>query len=327
MGFASVVSARAGGKAAAAESGDAIEIRAGNLKINISKQTGFLTDVRRGAQSFSLEQRAASGGRTRDLDQLETLEQRTGLHRDRNVCGGLEERHLARARRRLGASVIMFYTANGPMDFHGVAFDYPEQLVLHKKWLGDGPYRVWKNRLPGATLDVWENDYNNTITGWSDWVYPEFKGCFADVRWLQLETSEGAITAVPANGPFVQVLTPELRRRWTFMGRPAYRCRRPGWHFCKPSRRWAANSRKRARPGRMGKPILQPGNMPDRSVSTLARCSEPRRRPNIERPCKLAAVVWPGAAFCGSQTQRAAGERHHNSESAELNSYSPEPTA
>jgi hypothetical protein len=102
------------------------------------------------------------------------------------------------------------YTANGPQDFYGVVFDYPENRVKGKRWLGDGPYRVWKNRLDGGQLDVWENAYNNTITGWRDWIYPEFKGCFANVYWLQLETTEGPITVVPgSNDGFVQVLTPE----------------------------------------------------------------------------------------------------------------------
>ncbi len=102
------------------------------------------------------------------------------------------------------------YTAEGTNDFIGVIFDYPENLVKSKRWLGDGPYRVWKNRLAGTTLGVWQNDYNNTITGWRDWIYPEFKGVFANVRWLQLETTEGEITVVPENIPFVQVLTPEF---------------------------------------------------------------------------------------------------------------------
>ena len=101
------------------------------------------------------------------------------------------------------------YTATGTQDVFGVVFDYPESLVKKKRWLGDGPYRVWKNRLRGVTFGVWENEYNNTITGYSGWEYPEFKGCFSDVRWLQLETTEGLITVVPENIPFVQVLTPE----------------------------------------------------------------------------------------------------------------------
>jgi hypothetical protein len=102
------------------------------------------------------------------------------------------------------------YAAEGTNDFLGVVFDYPENQVQSKRWLGDGPYRVWKNRLAGPTLGVWENDYNTTITGWRGWIYPEFKGCFANVRWLQLKTTEGEITVVPQNLPFVQVLTPEF---------------------------------------------------------------------------------------------------------------------
>jgi len=101
------------------------------------------------------------------------------------------------------------YTAAGTQDVFGVVFDYPEHLVKRKRWLGDGPFRVWKNRLRGVTLGEWQNDYNNTITGHSGWEYPEFKGCFSNVRWLQLETTEGLITVVPENIPFVQVLTPE----------------------------------------------------------------------------------------------------------------------
>ena len=101
------------------------------------------------------------------------------------------------------------YAAAGRQDFFGVLFDYPEQLVKKKRWFGDGPYRVWKNRLRGGTLGVWENDYNNTITGYRGWVYPEFIGCFSNVRWLQLETTEGLITVVPENIPFVQVLSPD----------------------------------------------------------------------------------------------------------------------
>jgi hypothetical protein len=102
------------------------------------------------------------------------------------------------------------YTASGTNDYFGVMFDYPEQLVKGKVWFGDGPYRIWKNRRQGVVPSLWVNNYNNTITGWRDWVYPEFKGCFADVRWMQLETTEGQITIVPQHIPFVQVLTPEF---------------------------------------------------------------------------------------------------------------------
>lgn len=93
----------------------------------------------------------------------------------------------------------------------GVAFDYPEEKMLRKTWFGDGPYRVWRNRLKGQTLGVWDTAYNSTETGYKDWVYPEFAGYFANVRWLKLVTTEGALTMViPDEKTFVRVGTPHF---------------------------------------------------------------------------------------------------------------------
>ncbi len=103
------------------------------------------------------------------------------------------------------------YTAEGTNDYFGVVFDYPEAMVRSKSWLGDGPYRVWKNRREGVTFGLWHNDYNDTVTGWKDWVYPEFKGCFSQVQWMRLNTSEGSIAIVnQSRVPFLQVLTPSF---------------------------------------------------------------------------------------------------------------------
>jgi len=76
----------------------------------------------------------------------------------------------------------------------GVAFDYPEEMMVRKTWLGDGPYRVWRNRLKGAT---WASGIRltTTVAGYKDWVFPEFAGYFANVRWLRLTTTEGAADA------------------------------------------------------------------------------------------------------------------------------------
>ena len=164
-----------------------VELKSRDLVVRIDGQTGELTDVERAGKKFSL----ANGPRLALTNS--TLKKVVWQLRD---DGWLQCDYT--------------YTAEGTNSFFGVAFDYPENLVKSKRWLGDGPYRVWKNRLRGPTLGVWENKYNNTITGWRDWIYPEFKGCFADVRWLQLNTQEGPITIVPKNIPFVQVLTPEF---------------------------------------------------------------------------------------------------------------------
>lgn len=81
----------------------------------------------------------------------------------------------------------------GEYPFTGISFTYPENFVIGAKWLGRGPQRVWKNRLQGVELNVWENAYNNTHTGSAPWIYPEFKGYFANVTWMELNTVEGKI--------------------------------------------------------------------------------------------------------------------------------------
>jgi hypothetical protein len=86
------------------------------------------------------------------------------------------------------------YSLSGDYQFAGVSFDEPENYVISAKWLGKGPYHVWKNRLQGQTYNVWQNLKNSTRTGQSPWIYPEFKGYFDDVSWLQLDTAEGKIT-------------------------------------------------------------------------------------------------------------------------------------
>lgn len=84
------------------------------------------------------------------------------------------------------------YDFNGVVDLMGIAFDYPESKVKSKAWVGQGPYRVWQNRLDGPQYGYWQNAYNDPIPGES-WEYPEFKGYFAQVDWMQLTTEEGKI--------------------------------------------------------------------------------------------------------------------------------------
>ena len=47
----------------------------------------------------------------------------------------------------------------------GVSMRYPEAEVDSVRWLGDGPFRVWRNRLKGTQFGTWSLAYNNTVTG------------------------------------------------------------------------------------------------------------------------------------------------------------------
>ncbi|WP_319480938.1 glycoside hydrolase family 2 TIM barrel-domain containing protein [uncultured Draconibacterium sp.] len=84
------------------------------------------------------------------------------------------------------------------VDFVGISFNYPENKCTGVKWMGSGPYRVWKNRLKGNGIGVWEKEYNNTITGesFNNLVYPEFKGYHGNLFWTILETTESPITII-----------------------------------------------------------------------------------------------------------------------------------
>ncbi|GAB3931733.1 glycoside hydrolase family 2 TIM barrel-domain containing protein [Mucilaginibacter myungsuensis] len=85
------------------------------------------------------------------------------------------------------------YAQTGDVDFMGITFNYPEAKVTGVKYLGRGPYRTWKNRVPGQQFGVWSKDYNNTITG-ETWGYPEFKGFHSEVNWATIENKEAPFT-------------------------------------------------------------------------------------------------------------------------------------
>jgi hypothetical protein len=88
-------------------------------------------------------------------------------------------------------SIEYEYQLNGSYPFTGVSFSYPENYILGAKWLGKGPYRQWKNRSTGTPVNVWENLYNNTQTSYYPLVYPEFKGYYGDITWMEFNTVEG----------------------------------------------------------------------------------------------------------------------------------------
>lgn len=192
---------------AATESERAVEIKAGDFAVTISKDTGLLYKVARGEQIYSLATgpQPATGGLA--LMKFEHKVDTNGYTVIASYDGELKS-VTWHVRSNGWLRCDYKYTVTGTQDFFGVIFNYPEAQVKKKRWLGQGPFRVWKNRIRGGALSVWENEYNDTITGYRGWKYPEFKGCFDSVRWLQFETSEGPITIVPENIPFIQVLTP-----------------------------------------------------------------------------------------------------------------------
>jgi hypothetical protein len=80
----------------------------------------------------------------------------------------------------------------GPADILGIRFDFPEGEVTGKRWAGEGPYRIWKNRTAGTTFGLHTSDYSRSIAG-ETYHYPEFEGFFGSWHWLEMRTRTGAL--------------------------------------------------------------------------------------------------------------------------------------
>ncbi|SFF00510.1 Beta galactosidase small chain [Chitinophaga sp. CF118] len=92
--------------------------------------------------------------------------------------------------------------------FVGVNFSFPEREMKAVEYMGNGPYRVWKNRLKGTSFGVWHKDYNDTETGES-WNYPEFKGYHAKMYWCKFITTTQPFTVYTENEDlFLRLFTP-----------------------------------------------------------------------------------------------------------------------
>lgn len=113
-----------------------------------------------------------------------------------------------------GHGMHPFFTAESQWVL-GLTFDYPEAVVDSVRWVGRGPYRVWKNRLKGQQFGAWSLAYNNTITGSYNTpnppLYPEFKGYRSDLRWMELVPKKGCPWRVYTlnEGMYLRLFTPE----------------------------------------------------------------------------------------------------------------------
>jgi len=89
------------------------------------------------------------------------------------------------------------------------------------RWLGNGPCRVWQNRLRGTWLGIHETAYNNIQPGES-WDYPEFQGIFSGLRWANLETPAGRMTVASASPEvYLRVGSPRISHENTTVAFPA----------------------------------------------------------------------------------------------------------
>ena len=198
------------------EDGNQLLVKHGNRQYTFSKKTGYLTGVSINGKNLSFgngprfvaakrADRSEDGFYNHDDKQAFQKKTQYTVYADQGAFAGFtlsdstlvanyQHGSLDKVTWRFLADggVYMDVRSNffGVIDLMGICFDYPEQMMKSKMWVGKGPYRVWQNRMEGPQYGLWQNDYNDPIPGES-WEYPEFKGYFSNVSWIKFDTTEG----------------------------------------------------------------------------------------------------------------------------------------
>ncbi|TXG36089.1 glycoside hydrolase family 2 protein [Seonamhaeicola maritimus] len=204
-----------------------IRVEANGITYQISKESGMLLEVKKGNQIIPLKNGPII------LNQKAKIESITVTSKEDKVeilaVFEKTDKSPGWSTVKEYASDIIKWTIhlNGLLDlrvefkgyrnlkgYRGITFSFPEEEVAGMKWLGDGPYRVWRNRLKGTRFQVWENDYNNTVTGEAgedEFVYPEFKGFFSSLYWSKVKGNNNNGFTVYCRTPhtYLRMLTPQ----------------------------------------------------------------------------------------------------------------------
>ncbi|HKK10565.1 MAG TPA: glycoside hydrolase family 2 TIM barrel-domain containing protein, partial [Bacteroidales bacterium] len=182
------------------ENAQSVSAIAGDIEITFSKENGTLLAVKNGNGNVSLTGGPATAGMEtkitgtnwgKDADGNFVFETTTDNYPEK-MTWKLHKNGLL----KLEASPLRKWLSD--ISFIGISFNYPEEKCSGVKWMGRGPYRVWKNRLKGSNIGVWEKAYNNTVTGesFNNLIYPEFKGYHGNLYWATLETTESDFTVI-----------------------------------------------------------------------------------------------------------------------------------
>lgn len=188
------------------ENDSLLTMSAGKISMLFDKQTGILTEIKNEkTRIISFRNGPLPCNGKAEFAGLEHYQEGSNHILEVSYKGGLDR---ARWTMYPGGWVKLEYdySPGDSLDFAGISFDFEENKVISARWLGKGPYRVWKNRMSGSEYGLWEKAYNNTMAGSYPWVFPEFKGHHAGVKWMELNTLDGKIlVATPDQGLFVRL--------------------------------------------------------------------------------------------------------------------------
>ncbi|GAB3641178.1 glycoside hydrolase family 2 protein [Spirosoma arcticum] len=190
------------------KTGDQLTLSAGGVSVVLNTKTGLLQEVKNTKNTLPLTNGPVlieGDAVFKSLRHYDTL----GTHVVEATYDGKFRFNVVWTMYPSGWLKLAYrYRPGVALEMPGVTFDYPEKAVTGMYLLGNGPYRVWRNRLKGGTLGGWNKPYNDAITG-ERWDYPEFKGYYANFYGARVQTTEGAFTMLSASDDlFLRMLTP-----------------------------------------------------------------------------------------------------------------------
>ena len=190
------------------KNGNAVKLAAAGVEVTFDTTTGYITQVLSNGHHISLSNGPAPVGMVASVKSTQTrIDGDTAVFAVKyngNIDsivwrmapdGLLDMQMVMLNRSRLGGGLDDAASYENITNL-GITFSYPESAVTGMRWLGGGPYRVWKNRLRGANVGLWEKAYNNTITGesYENLIYPEFKGYHSNLYWATVQNKESDFT-------------------------------------------------------------------------------------------------------------------------------------
>ncbi len=211
-------------KANIQESDDEVILSANKVEIRLNKATGKISSVRNEKQIVPLTNGPTPVGmKAKVKDVVTFIEDGTAVCEVRYRGGIHQIKWTMYPDGRLKMEMIALKNSGRNSGFDGafveddissfgITFDYPEKNMRGFKWLGKGPYRVWKNRSKGTTFGLWEKEYNNTITGESfeNLIYPEFKGYHANLMAAEIKANQGGFKIFSESEKlFLRLFTPD----------------------------------------------------------------------------------------------------------------------
>lgn len=99
------------------------------------------------------------------------------------------------------------------IEMAGVTFNFPEKEIKGAQLFANGPYRVYNNRLKGSSLNIWEKEYNDAITG-EVWEYPEFKGYYSLFYGMKLQCPTPFEVYSASEDLFLHLFTPTIQQQY-----------------------------------------------------------------------------------------------------------------